>query len=274
MMKKKLLIALILVAAILSSLGMTAFAEGQYVDNSAGLLTQSQVSDIESACAYVSETYGCGVYVALLNDCRELSPSGIEPAAEEYYDRNSLGLGSDRNGILLMLSMAERDYIILCHGDIANRAFTDYGKDRLEDVFLDNFRNGDWYGGLADFVDGCGYYLETAAKGQPIDTVVYDAPAKQPKSAGTKLLIAAVPSCAVALIVCLIMKAGMKTAKEKTEASDFIDPQGTTMRIVQDQFTHRTQAVQVIQEPKPSGGGRPGGTSVNSRGFSSRSGKF
>ena len=50
------------------------------------------------------------------------------------------------------LSMAERDFQMLAHGDTANAAFTDYGKYIMQDEFLDNFREDDWYGGFADYI--------------------------------------------------------------------------------------------------------------------------
>ena len=42
------------------------------------------------------------------------------------------------------------------------------------------------------------------------------------------------------------------------------------MRVVQDIFTHRTVTRQVIQSENKGGGG----TTINSRGFSGKSGKF
>ena len=53
---------------------------------------------------------------------------------------------------MLALSMAERDFQMLAHGDTANAAFTDYGKYIMQDEFLDNFREDDWYGGFADYI--------------------------------------------------------------------------------------------------------------------------
>ena len=65
------------------------------------------------------------------------------------------------------LSMAERDFQMLAHGDTANAAFTDYGKYIMQDEFLDNFREDDWYGGFADYIAACGRYLEANANGAP-----------------------------------------------------------------------------------------------------------
>ena len=34
-------------------------------------------------------------------------------------------------------------------------SFPDSALQQLEDGFLDDFRNGDWYGGFCDYIDGC-----------------------------------------------------------------------------------------------------------------------
>ena len=75
-------------------------------------------------------------------------------------------------------------------------------------------------------------------------------------------------SMAVALIVCLVMKAGMRTARKATHADAYIPRGGVDLRIKQDLFTHTS--THVIHHPKSnSNGGSSGGG-----GFRGHSGKF
>ena len=178
------------------------------------------------------------------------------------YERWELGYGPEKNGLLLMLSMAERDYALVTYGSVTHRAFTDYGQDYLSDQFLDNFRNGDWAGGFRDYLDTSAWLLEQAKNGTPYD--VNTAPR------GFNPLIIVIP-LVLALAVCLVLTAQMKTAKRKTEAGDYMVQGGAKMRVVQDIFTHRTVTRQVIQSENKGGGG---GTTINARGFSGKSGKF
>ena len=76
----------------------------------------------------------------------------------------------------------------------------------------------------------------------------------------------------LALVVCVVLMLQMKTANLKTEAGDYMVQNGTNMRVVQDIFTHRTVTRQAIEQNENKGGG--GGTTINSRGFSGKSGKF
>lgn len=113
----------------------------------------------------VADQYGCGVYVVTVDDMAdyidpdtvtETGETGMAAFTEYAWDALGLAASYDSNGIMLALSMAERDFQMLAHGDTANAAFTDYGKYIMQDEFLDNFREDDWYGGFADYIAACG----------------------------------------------------------------------------------------------------------------------
>ncbi|MBR4869596.1 MAG: TPM domain-containing protein, partial [Oscillospiraceae bacterium] len=184
--------------------------------------------------------------------------------AEEFYNHNLLGYGTERNGILLILSMEEREYDLCAFGADAHAAFTDYGKEVLSEEFLDDFAYDDWYWGFYDYIAGCEYLLSEAAYSTPVDTV-----GAAEQDMGSRLLIVFVPALLIALIVCLIFLSQMKTARRRKNAAEYVSDYGTNIYIRQDIFTHRTTQKRVIE--KSSGGG---GTSVNRGGFSHRGGKF
>ena len=173
-MKRFFSAALIVVLAIML-VAVTAAAEsGQelpyYVSDTAGLTTTEQWQKLETAAERISDRYGCGVYVVSLQDYRDYgSYNNIRNFSEEFYNHYRLGLGQNRNGILLVLSMAERDYCLIAYGSDAHYAFTDYGKEVLENSFLDDFKRNDWNGGFADYISGCEELLSKAAEGKPVD---------------------------------------------------------------------------------------------------------
>lgn len=265
--KKKSILSLLLALCLILSLGGAALASGQmpipYVTDAAGLLTQEDVLALEKQAEQITQSYGCAPYILVVENFRDYEDSyDIYEAGMNLYERWELGCGQEKNGLLLILSMAERDYALMSHGDAANRAFTDYGKDYLSDQFLDDFREGDWAGGFRDYLDTSAWLLEQARNGAPYD--VNTAPR------GFNPLIIVIP-LVLALMVCLVLTGQMKTAKRKTEAGDYLIRNGVEMRIVQDIFTHRTVTRQVIQSENKGGGG---GTTINARGFSGKSGKF
>ena len=133
-MKRVLSVSLILLLTMMFLTAAAASAESvqelpYYVSDTAGLTSSDQWQKLESAAERVTDQYGCGVYIVTLQDYRDYgSYSSIRSFSEDFYNRYHLGIGEKRNGILLVLSMAERDYSLIAYGSDAHYAFTDYGK--------------------------------------------------------------------------------------------------------------------------------------------------
>lgn len=266
-MKKKITLSLLLALCLVLSLGGMALASSQitmpHVTDAVGLLSNEEIMALEQQAGQIEDSYGCAPYILVVEDFRVYEDTtDIFEAGMNLYERWELGHGPEKNGLLLILSMAERDYALVTYGSVTHRAFTDYGQDALCEQFLDNFRNDDWAGGFRDYLDGCAWLLEQAKNGTPYDV--------DTASKGFSPLILVIP-LVLALAVCLVLTAQMKTAKRKTEAGDYMVQGGAEMRVVQDIFTHRTVTRQVIQSENKGGGG---GTTINARGFSGKSGKF
>lgn len=266
-MKKGLTLVLNLVLLLFLALPvLAAQAQLRYVTDAAGLLTAEERSDLEGKATEISDTYQCGVYIITLGDFTEYTwKSDILQAAEEIYRQYSLGWGEQKSGVLLMLSMAERDYALIAYG-YGNTAFTDYGKDRLADVFLDDFGEDDWYGGFSDYLEKSEGMLSAARSGNPLDV------SSNPAIPAVGVVIDLVLGCLISLAVCFILRGQMKSAQEKTEAGDYMGSVQFSRR--EDRFTHSTRQRVKIEQPSGGSSGGGGGTTVNSRGFSGKSGKF
>ena len=239
-----------------------------FVTDTAGLLSKSEAEKLEQLAAAASERYGCGVYIVTVDDYTKYNPASVAECAESIYQHYHMGLGDERNGVLLLLSMAERDYDIAAYGEFGNYSFTDYGKEKLAEMFLDNFRNNDWNGGFTDYVAGCSRYLAAAQRGEPVDVPSLNESMPVP----VKLAIVILLPCLIALISVSVMKSKMKTAREKTTAENYLVTGRADLKICEDRFVNRTQHVEIIQESDHRSGG--GGTTVGASGFSHHSGKF
>lgn len=236
-------------------------SEYRFVFDEAELLTTPKAEELNQAAAELSVRYDCGVYIVTLFDYSEYG-SDVRSATENFFLTHDLGLGSDDNGVLLMLSMAQRDYALIAHGNLGNTAFTDYGKDLLSEEFLDEFRYDDWSGGFSDYLSVSGQFLEAAASGTPVDV-------EQGSGIGLTLVMVLLIPALIAGIACGVMAASMKTARRKTEADDY--SKGAQITGHHDRFLTRTVVRQKIESSSSSS---RGGTRVNSGGFSGKSGKF
>ena len=246
---------------LLVALALPAQASSnQFIHDEAMLLTAPKAAQLEAVAADISNRYGCGVYIVTLWEYEEYG-SDVRSAAENYFLAHDFGLGSDDDGVLLMLSMAQRDYALIAHGITGNTAFTDYGKDILSEAFLDEFYYDDWAGGFADYLSTSEELLYAAATGTPVD-------APQGSGTGLTLIMVLLVPAAIAGIACACLAASMKTARSKTHANDYRKEARITDR--SDRFITRTVVRQKIESSSSS----RGGTRVNSGGFSGKSGKF
>ena len=281
-----LLLALFPVMALAEQTGEVSFP---YVLDNAGILTESQRSTLETRAAELSEEHGCKLYIVTVKDHSEFNPDVYE-AAKGIYNFYDLGYGEGKDGVLLLLSMNERDYSFVGHGDKGETICGYESSWLVEDEFLDDFRRDDWYGGFSDYLEACDRQLTKLEKGEDItegaDIIVgpngqeyhsYNAPGEPTRMpTGAKLGIGIGAPCLIALAICSTFKAQMKTAKEKTTAEEYVVPGSAALRVRDDRFINRTETRVPIQTHSSSGrGGSSGGSSFHSGGgFSGRSGKF
>ncbi len=261
-MKKKVLCSLF---ALLTLLALTAFASAAEpqlynVTDDAGLLTEQQDLQLEEMAAETAAKYGVGVYIVTVDDYRDIDENGVYQATYGIYHTYTMGEGAERNGIMLLLSMENRDFGLFRCGERAEYAFTEYGMKKLEESFLPQFESDDWYGGFAGFLNACDLYLAQAAEGAPV----------QKSPLGAILLVIAC-SLIIAAIVVLILRGQMKSVRKAAAANAYITGE---LKLTQnsDVFTHRTETRRKIERESPSGSGSSRAESGG--GGAGRSGKF
>lgn len=242
---KKRIVSLLLAVCLLGLFVGSAYAASEpqlsHITDDACLLQESQLQQLEQMAQSVADRYSVGVYIVTVPDYRELDPAGVYETAYGIYHTYSLGEGQQRNGMILLLSMSGRDYALFRYGEQAVYAFNDYGVEKLEETFLDNFGDDDWNGGFEDFLLECDRYLEKAASGKPVR-----------ESPVTRILIAWAVALAISAVVCAVLKGQMKTVHKGTSAASYAGNLGMTEQF--DQFTHRTETRRKIESSKSSGG--------------------
>lgn len=279
---KGLALSLVLAMAMLAP--TTAFAsetDESWMQDSArlsgftdgvGLLTNEENDALNEQAQAIEEAYNFGVYILILEDYSLFFDYDNPPdAAMALYKNYSLGVGDGKDGLLLMLSMDERDYALVAYGDTGTYAFNDEGRALMAEFFLDDFAEDNWYAGFEDFLAWCPAYLDAAAAGEPYS---YD---NDPMASSTTddddpLFTLAIYILAIILIPLIIMlvvikgmDSKMKSVAAATEASRYVTGSlHLTQR--QDMFSHTTEEVTKKANSNS--------TSSHSGGFSGTSGKF
>ena len=278
---KRIVPSLLLILALILSLSVCAHAEARidYVSDYAGILDPDEQKDLRDQAAAISAQYDFGVYVVVVDDHRQYVNGSIEDFAEEIFHSYGLGVGEDEQGVILAMSMKDRDYDIYAHGDFGNYAFTDYGKEQLADSFLDNFRRDDWAGGFRDFIETSGSMLQKAKDGNPVDIWIPDPVETGPSFDGFKAAVSLAIGALFGGGAVGGMKRSMKTAVKQTRAEEYVRG-GVNLRTEHDTFVNRNVTRTRIRQESSSSGSRPsgghfGGTSISgSHGGSHHSGKF
>lgn len=279
-MKKKVIVSLLFALCLLLGMTAAAHADAQidYVSDYAGLLSDTQRRDLNDRAAEIADEYNFGVFVVVVNDYKSYVNGSIADFSENVFHRYGLGRGQKEEGVLLAMSMNDRNYDIYAHGDFGNYAFTDYGKDQLANSFLDDFRRNDWAGGFRDFIKTSGDMLEKARNGQPVDTWIPDQAETGPRMTLGKLLVSLGVGCLTGGATVGGMKRQMKTAVRQSGAANYVAQGGVRLSNKRDDFVNRSVTRQVI--PRQTNSGRPGGghfggtTISGSHGGSHHSGRF
>ena len=232
-MKKRFVTLLLALLAALT-LAVPAWAEQQpgdpFIYDTAGLLSDEDCAYLEQMAEAISWQYQCGVYIVTVDDY-EVYGSDRYSAALNIYRGNDFGIGDGRDGIMLMLSMWDRDYeVFIQDGGLADSAFGSYAVDLLEEAFLPYLGSDDWYGGFHAYLTTCSDDLALADMGQPV---------KKPL---TKVILPALlVGCGVALMACLLLKVKMRSVRKGAEADVYVTAEGLDLTERYDRYTHTTE---------------------------------
>ena len=235
-----------------------------YVIDDARLLTIEQRQELNTYAEKITETYGVGIYIMSVEDFHNY---GEEPQIFDvlwnYYHDNSLGYGADRQGMILMLSMAERDFATFFYGEDTEYAFNGFGQAQLENYFLDDFGSDDWYDGFMDFLTASEDFMAKAAAGEPVRD--------NPWSLASVFVLIAL---FVSFVVTRLLWMKMANVAAQKGAKRYQTAEGLVLTKQIDQFLTQTIRRRKI-ESSDSGSGRSGSSRAHSGGGGSgRSGKF
>ena len=258
-MKKRIVTAL-LALVILLGLSVSVFAESQlwHITDDAGILTEAQDGELEAYAENISQNYGVGLYVVTVSNYEDYYDSPYETAWQIYHAYD-LGEGADRDGVILLLSMDNRQFATFFYGPRAEYAFDKHGQEKLEDYFLDHFRADDWANGIYGFLSGCDEFLSLAASGTPVR-----------RSPWGTIAIIALASCVFSLIVCMLLRGKMKSVRMARQANAYVSGE-LNVTASRDQYTHTTETRTKIEHESSSGGDS---SAESGGGGSGRSGSF
>lgn len=247
-----LLLALLLFVGLSLSVGAAA---PRLVDE-ADLLTAAEETELLTRLDEVSTTYGADVVVVTVDSTGGTSPMAY---ADDYFDDNGYGQGADRAGVLLLVSMAQRDWWISTSG-FCIEALSDDTIAYIGESITPDLSAGDYPAAFATYVEECAYYLDGHLNGFPFPT-------------GMMLVVALVIGLVVALIATLIMRGQLKSVRPQRAAESYVRTGSLAVTDARELYLYR-QVDRRLRPQNTSGSGSRTHTSSSGRSHGGGGGKF
>ena len=161
---KKITVFLLLVCLMLM-LAVPVLGIGSKVVDQAGLLTDGEEALLEEKAQEIVSQYDMDVVILTVD-----STDGqyIRDFADDFYDNNGYGIGSDYSGVLFMLAMDTREWYISTCGD-GIYAVTDYGVQMLFSQAAGYLANDDYFTAFDVYLDELKEYYAAFTLGDPVD---------------------------------------------------------------------------------------------------------
>lgn len=263
-MKNKVL-ALFLLLTLCISIALPSLGaeyEPELLVDHADLLSNSEERTLLSMLENISERQQVNVAVVTLPYKIDLGgryiATDIDSYASQYYDTYGYGYEGTDDGILLLVDMEEREWVILAVG-YGEYAVTSDGYDWLEEEIVPYLSSGEYATAFTMFAEICDDLIILAKSGTPYDN-------SASVTSGSWILVCLLIGFVIACIVVGVMISKMKTVQRKHTASEYIKDGSFNLTHSQDIFLYN----RLIKTPRDTGSSRSG----SSGGRSSRSGKF
>lgn len=241
----------LLLILLASALPVVSSAALPLVIDEANLLSARQTQSLADQAAAIRDRYQMDVVILTVFSLNGKDP---EAYADDYYDEMGYGMGSDHSGILLLISMENRDWAISTCGE-AITWVTDQDLARLEDALLPSLAQDSYSTAFQN-------YLRTLDR-------ILDAPL--PEESGfswNRLLLTLLVSLLLGGLaggmVLLVLRRQMHTARPQRYAGDYVVPNSFQLTLQRDIYLY-SRTSRVKRQTSEHSGNYHGGSSSTHR---------
>lgn len=271
--KRLILVFFTMLLSVMAVFPVSAESDLPRVCDYADLLSDSEEAELLNKLDEISERQQMDVVVVTVDS---LEGESVVDYADDFYDYNDYGFGEERDGVLFLISMEEREWSVTTRG-YAITVFTDAGIDYMTEWIVMDLKDGAYAAAFTTFADYCDDYITQAATGMPYDI---DNLPSEPFPYFMLLIICFAIAFVIALIATAIMKGQLKSVGNQWKADEYVKSGSMKLTKKNDLFLYRH--VERREKPKEntssSSGSSSGGstTHVSSSGAThgGRSGKF
>lgn len=254
MVQKKrtsLLLCLICAMCMILSFKVSVRADAQRkVIDEAQILSEEQEKELQEQLSAVAQTYQYDAVILTVDSCEGKS---AQQFAEDYYLSQGYGFGEENDGIMMLVSMGDRQYYFATFGN-ATDIFTAYGLERMDELVSEKLSDGAYGKAFSLFADLTEEFVKEGVTQEPYDV---DHTYRQKMSLGTRLVIAAVAGLIVAGSVLYVLFGQLRSVGVRDAAQEYVREGSFHVTRKRDVYLYRT--VSRVRREKPSGGEGGGG---------------
>ena len=234
-------------------LSFAVFAQGtgkQHVFDQAHLFSESQISTLEDSLAEFLDKYNKEAVIVTTANAHGKS---AEAYADDFYDENDFGTGSDKSGVLFLIDMDNRDIQISTSGSMIDY-LEDWRIERILDDVYPYMTDGSYYSAAAVFVRSTASFVD---QGIPEDHQRVDRETgKVYKYTPEEGRNAAIIACIASLLSCFGIT---KSYKFKRNYYHYSPQNNGTLELEanEDTFVNKYTTQRRIETASSSGGSHP-----------------
>lgn len=247
-----------------AALAASSYGGSLLVDD-AGLLTDSEKQMLLASLNDISERQQCSVVIVTVTS---LGGKTATEYADDYFDYNGYGYGTEKDGILFLIDMGSRSWAISTRG-YGITAFTDAGQAYIMEQVEPSLSSSEYYTSFTTFASMCDDFLTQAKAGKPYDSD--NLPREE--NIALRIIVAIGIGVVAAFIVTASMKGKLKSVRFSPAASDYVKPGSLNVRNGSEVFLYTK--VNRVPIPKNNGsGGSSTHTSSSGATHGGSSGRF
>lgn len=232
---KKRIFSILFALILCMAMAIPVFAESdmpRLIDN-AGLLTDAEQSELLAMLDEISERQQVDIVVVTTDTLEGKTPRNY---ADDFYDYNGYGYGAEYDGILLLVSMEDRDWWISTCG-YGITAITDDGIDYISDKFLPYLKDGNYANAFSTYAGLCDEFISQAKTGQPYDG---NHMPKKPFNTVLWVVVAIGTGIGIAIGITGSMRKELQPVKMQSAAESYIKANSMNITASRDMFLYRT----------------------------------
>lgn len=215
-------------------------------------LTDEQEQALEAKLVEISDRQQFNVIALTVSS---LDGKSSMAYADDFYDYNNLGYGTNHDGCLLLICPETRDYWISTTG-YAITALTDAGIEYIGDSIIPAMKKADWNSAFETYAETVDKFVTQAKTDKPYDVGNLPKAKKTASEIIKGILISLVVGLAVAFIVMKSVKSGYtKAVHQKSNATDYLVNGSLQITGAYENFLYNNVTQTRIERESSSGGG-------------------